>query len=181
MTINVIIMQGVSGSGKSTYARNVQRSRNASAETCWIVSADDYFVDSEGRYNFDPSKLGEAHATCFARVLDLLRMAGDVDPARSMCIIVDNTNSTAIEIAPYMAAAAASKLDTGHEVFTTIVRVRCPIDLALSRTTHGTPLRSIRQQTANIEDFDKPGGNPFGWKVVPADATHLGPREQKTA
>lgn len=176
MTINVMIMQGVSGSGKSTYAQNVRTACNANAETCWIVSADDYFVDDEGRYNFDPSKLGAAHATCFARFLELLDYSKAVDTTRHMTVIVDNTNSTAVEIAPYMAAAAATAVDSKHAVATTIVRVPCPSAVALSRTTHGTPLKAIYRQAANIEDFDKPGGNPFGWHVEQAIPSRCGPR-----
>jgi uridine kinase len=49
----VIIVRGISGSGKSTFA-------NIVAEPKVVCTADDYF-EQNGQYNFDPSKLGEAH------------------------------------------------------------------------------------------------------------------------
>jgi predicted kinase len=49
----VIIVRGVSGVGKSTFA-------NIVAEPKVICTADDYF-EQGGGYNFDPTKLGAAH------------------------------------------------------------------------------------------------------------------------
>ena len=53
----VIIIRGTSGSGKTTFA-------NLFADPKVICTADDFFYDKSGKYNFDPSKLGDAHKAC---------------------------------------------------------------------------------------------------------------------
>jgi len=53
----LFLVRGVPGSGKSTFAHHIW---NEYA----ICEADRYFYDSEGNYNFDPSKLKEAHKWC---------------------------------------------------------------------------------------------------------------------
>jgi uridine kinase len=55
----VILLRSVSGAGKSTLANLL-----ASNERWVSVCADDYFTDINGNYNFDASKLGEAHRLC---------------------------------------------------------------------------------------------------------------------
>ena len=97
MTYRIIVLQGVSGSGKSTAAKAAAQGFRVAGRSVAIVSADDYFmrvhVDGSTSYEFDPSKLGEAHASCFRRYLDALQTGVDV-------IFVDNTSTTTMEVAP---------------------------------------------------------------------------------
>jgi adenylate kinase len=52
----VVVMSGVSGSGKSTYAEKLlEQSQGVKVST-------DHFFMVGNEYKFDPSKLGEAHA-----------------------------------------------------------------------------------------------------------------------
>ena len=54
------ICRGISGSGKSTFAKTLG---------CPVYEADQYFVDSEtNEYKFDPTKLKLAHKWCQLRV-----------------------------------------------------------------------------------------------------------------
>lgn len=159
----VFILQGVSGSGKSTWAQARLASASERGVVCKLVSADSFFLDEQGEYRFDGRKLPQAHGRCFA---DFLLSLGTIADE----IIVDNTNSTAVEIAPYMAAVAAenSKYEQ-PTVNATVMRFGLTdLDVAARRNTHGTPLVAIERQAANIIAFDKPGGNPFGWTVLPA-------------
>lgn len=55
----VYIVRGLPGSGKSTFAKTLAKSLNI---PFW--EADQFFY-KDGQYNFDPTKLGEAHAQCF--------------------------------------------------------------------------------------------------------------------
>jgi len=58
----MIIMSGVSGSGKSSCALKHQGLDLTNVKIC---SADNYFVDEDtGEYVFDPSQLGRAHRAC---------------------------------------------------------------------------------------------------------------------
>ncbi len=53
----LFLIRGLPGSGKSTFATHVW---NEYA----VCEADKFFYDKEGNYNFDPSKLKDAHAWC---------------------------------------------------------------------------------------------------------------------
>lgn len=91
----VIILSGISGSGKSTYGRKLLEG------ALWtsVCSADDYFmVGSE--YRFDASKLSLAHGQCFKKFIDLLKGGDQV-------VVVDNTNTSVVEIAPYVLGGQA--------------------------------------------------------------------------
>ena len=90
------IMRGLPGSGKSTRAK-------ALGHVGRIISADDYFMTPEGEYRFDALKLPYAHGRCFSEAIGYLgsiaKYNGD--------LVIDNTNTRNIEIAPYMLLAQA--------------------------------------------------------------------------
>jgi predicted kinase len=53
----LFLVRGLPGSGKSTFATHIW---NEYA----VCEADKFFYDKDGNYNFDPSKLKDAHAWC---------------------------------------------------------------------------------------------------------------------
>jgi len=53
----LFLVRGLPGSGKSTFANHIW---NEYA----VCEADKFFYDKEGNYNFDPSKIKDAHAWC---------------------------------------------------------------------------------------------------------------------
>ena len=53
----LILVRGIPGSGKSTFANLIWNSYA-------ICEADKFFYDKDGNYNFDPSKLKQAHEWC---------------------------------------------------------------------------------------------------------------------
>lgn len=59
----VFIMRGVSGSGKSTIAKELAYPEGV------IHSTDDYFYNEAGEYKFDPTKLSEYHEKNFQAFL----------------------------------------------------------------------------------------------------------------
>lgn len=63
-----------------------------------MVSADDFMVDSEGNYLWQPKLLGECHRECYATAESA--MAEGVED-----VIVNNTFTTEKEMQPYMDAA----------------------------------------------------------------------------
>jgi predicted kinase len=103
------ILMGSSQSGKSTTTRKLIQRAKAEGARAEAFSADDYFqVGGEaGRYAFDPSKLGEAHGQCLRRTAQALWAT----LASSHIVVVDNTNTTIAEIAPYIALGQAYGYD----------------------------------------------------------------------
>jgi predicted kinase len=65
MEKNLYIVRGLPGSGKSTFARSIAKSYQ-------IFEADQYFME-KGKYNFDATKLKEAHNDCKQRVVRRMR------------------------------------------------------------------------------------------------------------
>jgi adenylate kinase family enzyme len=68
----LFLIRGVSGSGKTTTANLL--SENGKYP---VLSADMYFEDSEGNYNWNPSKLKDAHAWCKGQVEYLMLAEAD--------------------------------------------------------------------------------------------------------
>ena len=90
--MKVVIMVGASGSGKTTWIEE-----NLPHAT--VVSTDGFFERSGSR-KFDKSLLEKAHAWA---IRDFIMQCAMQAPT----IVVDNTNTTAVEIAPYIAIAKA--------------------------------------------------------------------------
>lgn len=129
--IKVIILSGVSGSGKDTYIKRFQI-ENPTTKT-FVVSADHFFIKN-GDYVFDPSKLSEAHGSCLRAFIQHIRNFIEDDGV----VFVNNTNTTSEEIAPYYAIASAY----GAEV--ELVTLYVLPHIAAQRNTHGVSLKAIR-------------------------------------
>lgn len=140
----VVLLVGVSGSGKSTFAAR----EYPGAVT---VSADHYFM-VDGEYRFEGAKLGEAHGAC------LRGFVGAVQGGAG-CVVVDNTNTSLVELAPYVSVAKAY----GYGV--EVVRVRCDVSVAAARNTHGVGEGAVRAMGERIEAMMAAGLPPF-WGVV---------------
>jgi predicted kinase len=123
------ILRGISGSGKSTYAKE-------NYPWATICSADDYFM-KDGEYVFDFTKLSEAHRSCFVAVDFLLGRGDDV--------VLDNTNTQLWEMSPYVMLAAK------HRVEVEIIRIACDPVIAAARNTHGVPTSSVISMDRRME------------------------------
>jgi predicted kinase len=133
---NVIILSGISGVGKSHYAEFLLNQSQGLK-----VSADHYFL-KHGEYRFDPSKLGEAHAQCFRRFIEFCQKP-DLPQ-----IIVDNTNLTVWELAPYRLAAEAYGWQP--EIITLLCKNEADVELCAQRNLHQIPLNVLRRQQENL-------------------------------
>lgn len=142
----LVVMRGVSGSGKSTRAKElvqefISSNPNGSVLVC---SADDFFLDaSSGQYNFDSKLLGQAHAWCRGKVTAALEL--DVD-----LIVVDNTNTQYWEFDPYVGLAK----DYDYKV--TLERVgdldEASLKVYANRNKHGVSLDVIRKQAKRFQE-----------------------------
>lgn len=128
----VIMLRGVSGAGKSTVAKMFAH------PDCEIVSADKFFLDRAGRYQFDASQLGNAHKYCFEMFKHYLLMGKDV--------VVDNTNTTEKEMAKYLEYAAERE----HEVVSLVVENRHGND-----SVHNVPQDKREQQAKRLSQSIK--------------------------
>jgi len=136
--MKIKVLCGVSGSGKSTYIKN----NFPNAEVC---SADHFFM-VDGEYKFDPSKLPQAHGECLKKFVGLI--SNVYLSLHDVTVVVDNTNTTISEIAPYAALAQAY----GHELEIIIIEVSGSADLevAWKRNAHGVPLQGITNQYSRL-------------------------------
>ncbi len=134
--ITVHCLSGVSGSGKSTYAKEHMLPGE------YVVSADDFFTDPvTGEYKFDPALLGEAHAQCFRKFISALERS-------TANIWASNTNTTVPEIAPYH---LASRAFGANFLLKTLYAEKGQLEACAERCVHSVPLATIQRQWENIE------------------------------
>jgi predicted kinase len=119
----VIIMRGISGSGKSTYVKN-------NFPDATVCSADHYFINENNEYCFDHKKLGQAHKQCQNRFYKAISQNENL-------IVVDNTNTTIWEMKWYYDLAK----NNGYNVF--CIRVNTSVENAHKRNSHNVPLDVI--------------------------------------
>lgn len=88
--MNLIIIRGLPGSGKTTLANRI----GESIQSNWThYEADMYFTDTQGNYKWDRNKLREAHAWCLEKTRE--------DMHKGYTVIVSNTFTTRRELNPY--------------------------------------------------------------------------------
>jgi hypothetical protein len=136
-THEVIIMRGPSGVGKSTWVKKFQEYLAGCGCSSHVFSADNYFMRS-GSYKFDPALLPEAHNNCLRSFEDYVRT---LEPYNQNVLIVDNTNMSGWEIAPYYRLAEAHGWDVR---VVQVVAAAQPPELA-RRSVHGVPEAAIRR------------------------------------
>jgi predicted kinase len=145
--MKIIILRGPSLSGKSTFTKEFNE------ETTAVCSADFFFEEraklagTTYERAFNPAMLGTAHGTCLANFVELVT----VDECAYDTVIVDNTNCSAVEVAPYLALAQAYE----HEV--EIVQFECPLEVLLERSNgHGCPQHAIEGQYRALHEEKLP-------------------------
>lgn len=133
MSKSIYIMMGTSGSGKSTWIKN-------NVPDAVICSADHFFEDKFGNYNFQSNKLYQAHETAFSKYLRAL------DDESVTNIVVDNTNTRL----KYMRRYAMEANLRGYPV--TMVVLRVDPEVAAQRNKHGVPKETIDKMDKEIEN-----------------------------
>lgn len=94
---DLILLRGLPGSGKTTLA-SVILSTPTRSELADIISADDFFINEEGKYVFDATRLKAAHNDCQVRCAERMKMGVSK-------IVVANTFTQVWEMEPYFTMA----------------------------------------------------------------------------
>ena len=123
----LILLRGLPGSGKTTLAKIILQLR--STDEPEVLSADDFFEDKEGDYNFDPTKLKEAHNYCQFRCSERMRQ-------QKAKIVVANTFTQEWEMDEYIKMAERYN----YRVHTVIVENRHG-----NENIHGVPEDKLQQ------------------------------------
>jgi len=110
------IVRGLPGSGKSSLAKKV---------TELAYSADDFFTNKKGEYNFNAKLLGKAHEWCWGKVRDAMFIGAEA-------VAVANTFTQAWEAEKYYQIAE----EYGYSVFI----IECQNDFG---NVHDVPQESI--------------------------------------
>ena len=138
--MDLILVRGVSGAGKSTIADML----NVYLNSCF--STDDMFM-VDGEYKFDPSKLGEYHDATVQKVKDVMvdrqfEIGSGKDLLTPTTIVVHNTFTQEWEMKPYFELAETF----GWRVHTIIVENRHG-----SKSIHDVPDAALKAQKERFE------------------------------
>jgi predicted kinase len=125
---DLILLRGLPGSGKSTLGEIILHTLKSENKD-GVISADDFFVDINGDYNFDSSKLKEAHNDCLVRCAE--RMKNQI-----VKIIVANTFTQEWEMEKYFEIAERYN----YRVHSLIVENRHE-----GKNIHGVPEDKLQQ------------------------------------
>lgn len=152
--MRTIIMMGASGSGKSTYVQQFTKDGAVRLPALingellvenrtYVLSVDDLTFDEHG--NFNAGALSSGHAACLAKFIEAcMRLKGE-----EATVIVDNTNTTPWEVAPYIQAHQA--LIRGDDIEVVAV-VTDWMDCAqrVQANKHFTPPGVVRRMTQQL-------------------------------
>jgi len=141
----LFVCRGISGSGKSTLIEKLSKAFLDSGITFVKCSADDFFFDKEGNYNFDVSQLGRAHKYS-------QRKAKEAMETNVSVVIVDNTNLKYWEMKPYVEVAKEQKYDVK------VLQVHTNIETVLERQVTGknVPRETVLKMQHKFENSDLP-------------------------
>lgn len=126
----VIILRSVSGAGKNFFSDFI---KFLYPETV-ICSADDYFTDEKGNYNFNPAELGAAHGQCRNKFEQAL-----ID--NNKIVIVCNTNVNYKHFGFYLQKAGEYK----YKVISLVIERRHD-----GWNTHNVPPETLERQKNSI-------------------------------
>lgn len=105
---NVIIIRALPGSGKSEFAKLL-----AGGDVSKICEADQFMVNKDGEYDFNPKRLGYCHNQCMEKFKDLIHCGEPL-------IVVSNTSTTEREFKAYKEYAETN----GYRVTVVVVENR---------------------------------------------------------
>lgn len=136
----VIIIRGISGSGKSFFADYILKlfrlSTYETGDPCEICCADDYFIEKYGSYKWSAAEIFAAHKYCqnkFTKALD----------NQIELVIVANTGTKEKDIQFYLDNAK----ECGYTVFSVVLENRHN-----GKDIHNVPEISLQKQEKDLRN-----------------------------
>lgn len=126
----LILVRGISGSGKTTYAKELLKHDPSVSH----YEADMFFYKN-GEYNFDPKKLKDAHNWCIKQT--------EIDLMFGKSVIVSNTFTQKWEIEPY--------IELGKKYGAEIIIKKATGNY---QNVHGVPSEALERMRARWENID---------------------------
>ena len=124
---DLLLLRGLPGSGKSTLAKILVGGKDYCHK-----EADMYFIDSDGDYKFNPSKLKDAHNWCREEIEFVMKYGHSP-------VVVSNTFTQEWEMIPYFELAKKY----GYRVHSLIVENRH--GESEDTNTHNVPNETIQK------------------------------------
>ena len=137
----LLILRGVQGSGKTTYAnRLIEHWTNLFHSTAIKCSADDYFV-RDGVYCFYAAGLYQAHHQCQVKCEEMMKL-------NTPLVIIDNTNASYRDWRAYVLLAEKY----GYEYRVRVVGETTDeaIEVYAKRNVHSVGLETIQRTAQKI-------------------------------
>lgn len=138
MSKSLILVRGLSGSGKTWLADMIVGSDTTNRTS---LCADDYFYDDSGKYEFDHTKLREAHEWCISETRETMQDGVDV-------ICLHNNFTRKWEAEPYF--KMAEEFGYQVQVISLYDSGKNDKDLA-DRSPHDISERAIQKQRQQWE------------------------------
>ena len=130
---DLILLRGLPGSGKTTLANTILLIKCTTESN--VLSADDFFINDRGDYEFDVNKIKEAHNYCQFRCSEKMRQKAER-------IIVANTFTQEWEMEQYFKMAETYN----YRVHTVIVENRHG-----SENVHNVPENKLQQMKERFQ------------------------------
>ena len=132
-TGDLILLRGLPGSGKSSLGDIILHCPGSNTPD--VLSADNFFMDDKGNYNFDATKLKQAHNDCQQKCAERMKL----EISR---IVIANTFTEKWEMDTYYQMAERYK----YRVHTVIVENRHE-----SKNVHNVPDEKLEQMKNRFE------------------------------
>ena len=129
--MKLIIIRGLPGSGKTTYAKELIKQDTSLSH----YEADMFFEEEDGYYHFDYRQLKDAHSWC------LYQTSKDLSNGKS--VIVSNTFTQKWEIQPY--------IDLGREYCVEVIIKKA---IGEYENIHGVPDIAIDKMKSRWENIE---------------------------
>jgi len=152
----LVILRGVSGSGKTTISEGLENSLYVAFEkmgfddewtnnTFRTCSNDNYFTDEDGNYNFNGSEIPDAIEYCRAEFDDAIGEGANL-------IVLDNTNMVKRHYEDYIKEAKMYDYKVVQICTHTTEISKDVAEAFFARNVHGVPMHSIVRQLSYYEN-----------------------------